>query len=84
MVSSLPQTVPILRSILPGIHQRLNEIRQQQNVGIQGQHPLAAGERDGLILRGREADVFVVVVRPGSDLRTVPGYRPCRRRRRYR
>ena len=61
MVSSLPQTVPILRIELPGIHQRLNEIRQQQHVGIQRQHPIAAGQRDGLILRRREADVFVVV-----------------------
>ena len=58
MVSSLPHTVPILRIDLPGVHQRLNEIRQQQHVGIQRQHPLAAGERDRLILRRREADVF--------------------------
>ena len=61
MVSSLPQTVPIFGSHLPGIHQRLNEIRQQQHVRIQGQHPVAAGERDGLVLRGGEADVFLVV-----------------------
>ena len=61
MVSSLPHTVPIFGSILPGVHQRLNEIRQQQHVRIQGQHPVAAGQRDGLVLRRGEADVLLVV-----------------------
>ena len=46
---------------LAGVHQRLDEIGQQQNVRIQRQYPIAAGERDGLILRRREADVFRVV-----------------------
>ena len=61
MVSSLPQTVPILAVELAGVHQRLDEVRQQQDVRIQGQDPVAAGEPDGLVLRRGEADVLVVV-----------------------
>ena len=53
--------MPILRIELPGVHQRLDEIRQQQHVRIQRQHPLAAAHPDGLILRRREADVLLVV-----------------------
>ena len=84
MVSSLPQTVPTFGSSCARVHQRLNEIRQQQHVGIQRQNPLAAGERDGLILRGGETDVLFVVERSGSGLRTVPEYRWCRRWNCYR
>ncbi len=54
--------MPILRIELAGVHQRLNEIRQQQDVGIQGEHPIAVREPDGLVLRRREADILLVVV----------------------
>src|SRR5271155_1650080 len=47
---------------LAGIHERLNEIRQQQNVRVQGKDPVAAGKPDRLILSSGEADVFLVVV----------------------
>ena len=47
---------------LAGIHQRLDEIGQQQHVGIQRQHPIAARKLDGLVLRGREPDVLFVVI----------------------
>ena len=47
---------------LSGIHQRLNEIGKQQHIGIEGKHPIAVGELDGLILRGGEPDVLLVVV----------------------
>src|ERR1700722_7948031 len=47
---------------LSGIDQRLYEIRQQQDIGVECQHPLAAGEADGLVLCGGETDVFVVVM----------------------
>ncbi len=67
MVSSLPHTEPILGSICAGVHQYLDKIRQQQNVRIQRQHPVAAGEADGLVLRGGETDVLLVV----NDLASV-------------
>ncbi len=51
-----------LRIELSGIDQRLDEIRQQQHVGIEGEHPFAARELDGLILSRGEADIIVVVV----------------------
>jgi hypothetical protein len=47
---------------LTGVHQRLDKVGQQQDVGIQRQHPIAVGELDGLVLRGGETDVFLVVV----------------------
>src|SRR5690242_2817405 len=46
---------------LSGIHQRLNEIRQQQNIRIQSQYPIAVAGADGLVLRGGKSDVLVVV-----------------------
>src|SRR5690349_4091450 len=46
---------------MTGIHQYLNKIRQQEDVGIQRQHPIATREADGLILRRGEADVLLVV-----------------------
>src|ERR1051326_2930880 len=40
----------------------MNEIREQQHIRIQSQHPLPVGKLDGLILRRRESDVFLVVI----------------------
>ncbi len=51
---------------MPGIHQRLDEVRQQQHVRIQRQHPLAAAHPDGLVLRRRKTDVLVVVNHPAA------------------
>ena len=47
---------------LAGVYQRLDEVGEQQDVGIQGQDPIAVGKLDGLVLGGREADVFLVLV----------------------
>jgi len=43
------------------IHQRLNEIRQQQHIRVQGHHPVAVSQPHGLVLRGGEPGVFLVV-----------------------
>ena len=53
---------------LAGIHQRLNEVGQQQDVGIQRQHPVAARKLDGLVLRRRKTHVFLVVVHLAAAL----------------
>ena len=47
---------------LPGVHQRLDEVGQQQDVGIERQNPLPLRQPDGLILRRRESQILVVVV----------------------
>ena len=59
--SSLPQTVPICGSVWAVAIQARDEIRQQEHVGIEGQHPVAAGDRDRLVLGGCEADILFVV-----------------------
>ena len=41
---------------------------QQQDVRVERQNPIAAGERDGLVLRRRETGVLVVVDDPAADL----------------
>src|SRR5690606_36178069 len=43
------------------IDKTLNEIRKQQNIRIQCQHPFSTGKMNGLILSGRKSDVLVVV-----------------------
>src|SRR5574340_72327 len=53
---------------MPRAHQPGNEIRQEQHVRIQGQDPIAAGERDGLVLGAGEADVLLVVDNAASRL----------------
>jgi hypothetical protein len=58
----LPAHRPDIRIELPGIHQRLNEVWEQQHVRIQRQDPIAAGQPDGLVLRRREPVVVVVVI----------------------
>ncbi len=55
-----------LRIHLPGFHQRLDEILQQQDVRIQRQHPFAAAKPDGLVLRRREPDILIVVIDPAA------------------
>ena len=77
MVSSLPQTVPMPGSDLPGIDESLDEIRQKEDVGIQRKNPGSLREIDRLILRGRKADVLGVVNDPAgssncSRMSTVP------------
>src|SRR5580692_6617976 len=46
---------------LPGVHQSLYEIGQQQDVRIESQHPSAGSEPDSLVLRGGESNVLVVI-----------------------
>ena len=68
------------------VHQRLNEARQQQDIGIQCQNPIAARHADRLVLGSGEADVFRVVdytAAIGELLEDVDGPigRRCYRRR---
>ncbi len=51
-----------------GQHHFLNEVLEQQHVRIQRENPLGRGHRNGLILRRRKADVFLVVVDPARAL----------------
>jgi len=53
---------------LPRIHQRLDEIGQQQHVRIERQNPLATGLPDSLVLGGGESHVLVVVVNAAAIL----------------
>ena len=46
---------------MSAFHHGLNEIRQQQYVRIESQHPGAGAGADGLILRGGESNVLVVI-----------------------
>src|ERR1019366_8409585 len=50
------------RIYLAGFNQRRDEVRKEQDVGIECQNPLAAREPDGLVLGRGETDVFVVEV----------------------
>ena len=69
MVSSLPQTVPMRGSRVPRVHQRLDKIRQQQNIRIQRQAPNPNRRaRNGLILSGRKTDILVVINNPDPIL----------------
>ena len=43
-----------------GLEERLDEVGHQEDVGIEGEDPVAAREVDGLVLGGGEADVTVV------------------------
>src|SRR5262249_11246567 len=47
---------------LPCVHQGLDEVRQQQNVRVKCQHPLALRQGDGLVLSRREPHILVVVI----------------------
>ncbi len=51
---------------LPGIGQRLDEVRKQQDIRIQSQHPLAAAHADRLVLCRGKADILVVVNHPAA------------------
>ena len=44
-----------------GHHQAVDEVRQQQHVRIEREHPISAREGDRLVLRGGESDVLLVV-----------------------
>ena len=46
---------------LRGHHQAVDEVRQQQHVRVEREHPISARERDRLVLRGGESDVLLVV-----------------------
>ena len=58
----LPADGADARVELAGVHQGLDEVGEQQDVGIQGHHPVSVGEPDGLVLGGGEADIVVVVI----------------------
>ena len=45
----------------PVFHERFDEVRQQQQIGIERQHPVPFRQGDGLVLRGGESDVLLVV-----------------------
>ena len=68
MVSSFPHTVPIFGSIWPASTSAWMKFGSSRTSGFKRQHPLPAGERDGLILRRRETDVLIVVDDPAAIL----------------
>src|SRR6185437_15483019 len=47
---------------LAGIDERLDEVRQEQDVRVEGEDPIPTGKLDRLILGGGEAYVLVIVV----------------------
>ena len=53
---------------LAGIHQRLDEIGQQQNVGVERQNPAPFDRCDRLVLGRGETRFFVVVDDPAGVL----------------
>ena len=60
MESSLPHTAPARGSAWPASTRARMKPGQQQDVRIQGQHPLGAAGSDGLVLGFRETQVAVV------------------------